>query len=265
MNNEHIKHQLKKLRLSGAIEKLEQRLIQATEDNLTPQEFLELLLQDEIQKRGAKGLAGRLRQAQFEEHKTLEELQLDRFSSKLQRVIKELATNGYLKQHQHALIVGPTGTGKSHLAQALGHQACRQGCNVYFIHATHLLRKINASRADNSWERLFKKLLALDLLIIDDFGLKPLNPLDAEDIYIYELIAGRYLKKSIIVTSNRKIEAWVELFPDPVVANAALDRLTILSYQLALEGPSFRQFYRPNAYTDSTIAKTPGISRSPND
>lgn len=143
--------------------------------------------------------------------------------------------------------MGPTGTGKTHLAQAFGHQACRQGYSVHFIHANMLLRRFHASRADDSWEKLFRKLLCFDLLIIDDFGLKNLTHSQADDVY--ELIAERYLKKSIIVTSNRKVEGWVELFPDPVMANAVLDRLSNLSHHIVLEGSSYRRERRPATAT----------------
>jgi DNA replication protein DnaC len=243
MNIEHLQTQLKKICMSGVLETLETRLAQARENNLSHAELLELIFQDEVQRRDVVSFAKRINRAKFEEKKTLEELKFDRYPIKTQRVIRDLTTGSYLKENQHILIVGPTGTGKTHLAQAFGHQACRQGYSVHFIHANMLLRTFHASRADNSWEKLFRKLLGFDLLIIDDFGLKNLTHTQAEDVY--ELIAERYLKKSIIVTSNRKVEGWVELFPDPVMANAALDRLSNLSHHIVLEGQSYRRERRP--------------------
>ncbi|OJX13128.1 MAG: hypothetical protein BGO77_08550 [Caedibacter sp. 37-49] len=148
-------------------------------------------------------------------------------------------TRHYLQESRHILIVGPTGTGKTHLAQALGHQACRQGKRVRFIRAATLLRELNASRADHTWERALNRFVAPELLIIDDFGLSALSFSQAEDIY--ELIAQRHLKSSFIFTSNRKIEAWVELFPDPAMGNAALDRVVSQSYHVILEGDSYRR------------------------
>jgi DNA replication protein DnaC len=138
-----------------------------------------------------------------------------------------------------------TGTGKTHLAQALGHQACRQGKTVRFIRANNLFRKLLASRADQTWEQIFKKFLQPELLILDDFGLKTLTMTQAEDIY--ELIAERHLKGSFIITSNRGVEAWLELFPDPVMANAALDRLSHQAHHIILEveGESYRKKNRP--------------------
>ncbi len=243
MNIEHLQAQLKRIRMGGILETLESRLSQAKENNLTHSELLELIFQDEIQRRDIVSLSKRLSRAKFEEKKTLEDLRFDRYPIKIQKIIRDLTSDTYLKNNQHILIVGPTGTGKTHLAQAFGHQACRQGYSVHFIHANVLLRSLHASRADDGWEKLFRKLLSFDLLIIDDFGLKNLTHSQADDVY--ELIAERYLKKSIIVTSNRKVEGWVELFPDPVMANAALDRLSNLSHHIVLEGPSYRREKRP--------------------
>lgn len=249
MNIEHLQSQLKRIRMSGILETLESRLTQARENNLAPGELLGLILQDEIERRDVVSLAKRINRAKFEEKKTLEELRFDKYPVKVQQDIRELSTGHYLQQNQHILIVGPTGTGKTHLAQAFGHQACRQGYSVHFIHANTLFRKLHASKADDSWDKLFRKLLVFDLLIIDDFGLKNLTHTQADDVY--ELIAERYLKKSIIVTSNRKVEGWVELFPDPVMANAALDRLSNLSHHLVLEGGSYRRERRPKLVSEN--------------
>ena len=243
MNIEHLQTQLKRIRMSGILETLESRLAQARENSLSHAELLELILQDEIQRRDVVSLSKRISRAKFEEKKTLEDLRFDRYPIRVQQIIRDLTNGNYLESKQHILIVGPTGTGKTHLAQAFGHHACRQGYSVHFIHANMLLRHLHASRADNTWEKSFRKLLFFDLLIIDDFGLKNLTHNQADDIY--ELIAERYLKKSIIVTSNRKVEGWVELFPDPVMANAALDRLSNLSHHIVLEGPSYRRERRP--------------------
>jgi hypothetical protein len=128
---------------------------------------------------------------------------------------------------------------KSHCAQALGHEACRQGKKVRFIRAASFFRELNASRADKTWDRALKRFAAQDLLIMDDFGLTTLNFSQAEDIY--ELISERHLKSSFIFTSNRKIESWVDLFPDPAMGNAALDRIVSQGHAIILEGESYRR------------------------
>ncbi len=242
--NTEILDPLKKLKLLGMLNTIESRLVQAKKSNLPYEEFLTLLLQDECQRRNSIAFNNRVKRALFEEEKTLEGLDLGRYPDKIQRQIRELACGRYLEEKEHIIICGPTGTGKSHLAQALGHHACRAGKRVKFMKATSLLRFMGSSRADNSWESRLEKLLFPDLLIVDDFALKALSANQAEDMY--ELISERYLKKSIIITSNRAIEAWVELFPDPVVANAAFDRLSHRSNHLTLEGQSYRREHRIN-------------------
>lgn len=234
--------QLKKLYLSGVLETFEARLTQARETALSHTEWLTLLLQDEIQRREARSVLERFKRAQFEQEKTFEGYDLVRYSLTIQQIIRDLMSGHYLQEHQHILIVGPTGTGKSHLAQALGHQACRQGKSVRFVRAAVLLRQTLASRADNTWEKTLKRFIAPDLLIIDDFGLSKMSFAQAEDFY--ELIAERHLKSSVILTSNRKIEAWVDLFPDPAMGNAAVDRLASNAHHILLDGESYRRKMR---------------------
>jgi DNA replication protein DnaC len=243
MNIEILKPLLKRLGLTGFLETLESRLLQARDSSLTYEEFITLLLQDEAQRRDARNFIKRVSRAKFEEGKTLEGLQLSCYPVKEQQVIRELSCGNYLNEHQHILIMGPTGTGKTHLAQALGQQACRQGKSVRFIRAQALHHILTASRADNSWQMELKKFLSPKLLIIDDFGLQALTMTQSEDIY--ELIAERYLKGSFIFTSNRKIEAWMDLFPEKVMANAALDRLAHHAHHIVLTGESYRRKNSP--------------------
>lgn len=231
--------QLKRLRLSGILETFDVRLSQARENALSHGEWLGLILQDEILRRDNQALTERLKKAKFEQEKTFEGFELGRYPLKIQQLIRDLMTGHYLQEHGHLLIVGPTGTGKSHLAQALGHQACRQGKSVRFVRASTFFREMNASRADHTWERVIKRFIAPDLLILDDFGLSTLTFAQAEDIY--ELMAERHLKASFIFTSNRKIEALVNLFPDPAMGNAIMDRIVSQSHHIILEGESYRR------------------------
>lgn len=248
-----LEEQLRRLRLSGILETFENRLEHARENVLSHQEWLSLLLQDEIERRESQALSKRFKRAKFEEEKTFEGFEKGRYPLKIQYLLRDLITGQYLREKRHIIIEGPTGSGKTHLAQALGHHACRQGKSVRFIRASVLLRDMNASRADNSWERVLKRFATQDLLIIDDFGLSPLTFTQSEDIY--ELVAERHSKASFIFTSNRKIEAWVNLFPDPAMGNAVVDRLCHNSYPIILEGESYRRQMRPKLPNPSSEEK----------
>tara|TARA_B100001750_G_scaffold81172_1_gene64512 strand:+ start:1879 stop:2658 length:780 start_codon:yes stop_codon:yes gene_type:complete len=238
---------LKKLRLSGMIESYDIRAQQARDTNLSHTEWLELILQEEIQRRDNHSFFERLKKAHFEEDKTLESFDMSRYPLNIQHLIRDLAGGSYTQEKRGVLIVGPTGIGKSHLGQALGHQACRQGKQVKFIRASQLFRDMYASRADQSWEKILKRLAALDLLIIDDFGLTSLTFIQAEDLY--EIIAQKHQRSSLIFTSNRKIESWVELFPDAAMGHAAFDRLVSQSHVVMLEGDSYRRQLSPHNAT----------------
>lgn len=227
----------KPLRLFGMAASYDHRLSQAMQNALSHDEWLTLLVQDEMEERESLALSRRLKRAQFEQDKTFESFDLSRYTSKVQNLVKHM--NRKALTSSPILIVGPTGTGKSHLAQAFGHQGCRDGKDVRFVRVTHYLREMYASRADQSWEKVFKRYTQPDILILDDFGLSSFTTVQAEDIY--ELIAVRHQKNQLIVTSNRKVESWGDLFPDPAMGNAALDRLIDKSVIFLLEGDSYRR------------------------
>lgn len=221
---------------------LPSRLEHARETGMHYLELLTLLLQDEVERREAHSLKRRLQKAKFEQSHTFENLITTQYPGKLVRLINELKTLQFVEQNKHLIIMGPTGTGKSHLAQALGHQACRLGISVLFCRANQFLHQLQAARADLSYEAAMKRFCQPQLLIMDDFGLSALTQHQAEDIY--ELIAARVTRGAFIITSNRTVDAWIPLFPDPVMANAALDRLANIAYQLVIEGKSYRKKYR---------------------
>jgi DNA replication protein DnaC len=244
MNLQHqLQEQLKVLHLGGFLQTLELRLQQVQSSSLGYIEFLQLLVQDEIERREAKKLNLRLSRASFEEEKTLEGFDFS-FNPKLNaKLVRDLGNCSFIEKKEHVLLYGSAGVGKSHIAQALGHQACRLGYEVLFTKAVKLFRFLLAGRADHSWEKRMKKYLVPDLLIIDDFALSALTPTQAEDFY--EIIAERHLKSSIIITSNRPPQDWIPLFPDPVMANSALDRLVHHAHHLIMEGESYRKKLSP--------------------
>lgn len=231
--------QLKQLRLSGILDSLEARNRQALEAKLAYTEFLSLLIQDEVARREQKKFQMRLRRATFRTTKTLEQFDFERLPKLNRALVHELATGRYLAERAPVLIVGPCGTGKSHLSQALGHCAIRQGVDVVFTTCAQLTASLNAARATGSYERKLATLARVPLLLIDDFGLKPLRPPADEDLH--DLIAERYEQAATVVTSNLDFAEWDQAFPaNRLLASATLDRLRHNAYCLVLDGDSFR-------------------------
>ena len=244
MNLDHqLQGKLKTLRLGGLTETLDVRLQQAQSASMGYVDFLQLLVQDEIERRESKKLSLRLAKAAFDEEKTIEGFDFN-FNPKINhKLIRDLATCTFVEKGEHVLLYGPAGTGKSHIAQALGHQACRIGYDVLFTKAVKLFRFLLAGRADQTWDKRTRKYLHPDLLIIDDFGLASLTQTQAEDFY--EIVSERHLNSSLIITSNRPPQDWIALFPDPVMANSALDRLSHHAHHLIMEGESYRKKLKP--------------------
>lgn len=230
---------LKKLRLSGLLHTLEQRNREAVERKLAYTEFLTLLIQDEVARRDQKKFDLRLRRAGFRSSKTIEAFDFD-FNPKVPReLILDLATCRFLDERVSVLIAGPCGTGKSHLAQALGHCAVRHGYDVLFLTQSQLLGNLHKARAMGTYERRFQALVRVDLLIIDDYGLKPLRSPQDEDLH--DLIAERYERVSTLVTSNLDFSEWGEAFPNRLLGASTLDRLRDSAYRVVLEGESHRK------------------------
>lgn len=191
---------LKQLRLSGLLDTLAQRNREAVEKKLTYPEFLALLIQDEAARREQKKYDMRLRRAGFRGDKTLEGFDFSFNPNIDQQQIQDLSDGRFIEEKVAVLIAGPCGTGKSHIAQAIGHCAVRRGYDVVFTTQTQLLGQIHAARATGAIERKLQMLTRVPLLIIDDFGLKPFKPGQDEDFH--DLIAERYERTSTLVTSN---------------------------------------------------------------
>jgi len=243
-----MKSVLKRLRLSGILHTLPDRIAYARKTKLDYQDFLELVLQDEIDRRDRVGLQRRLEKAQFEEEQTFENFDWDAPITFDRHRVRDLFGMGFLDRHEDIVFMGPAGVGKTFLASALGHSACRAGKKVLFLRADTMIKELHQSRADNSTDRALLRLIAPDLLVVDDFGLRQLDRTQSSDLY--EVIIERHKRSSTIFTSNRDIEEWIPLFADPILANSALDRLAHNAHQVVIEGDSYRKRQSPEARRD---------------
>jgi DNA replication protein DnaC len=235
---QHLLPKLKSLRLSGILETLEVRNHQAIDERCTYIEFLQRLLEDEVERRNHKQLSLRLRRSGLDPTKTLESFDWQFNHSINRQQIYDLATCAFVERAEGVWILGPTGVGKSHLAQALGHEAARRGHDVLYVKATVLLQHLGGGRADGTYERRLLGYLRPEVLILDDFGLKPMRPPASEDLY--EVIDGRYQKSATVLTTNRAVNEWPELFDQPILASAAIDRLAHGATQVTITGESYR-------------------------
>ena len=229
---------LKQLRLSGILDTLEVRNQQAIGEQWTYLEFLTRLAQDEVERRAHKQLDLRIRRSGIASAKTLETFDFSFNPTISRQQLYDLATCAFVRERRNVLICGQTGVGKSHLAQALAHEAARQGFDILFASAHQMLQSLHAGRADGTAERRLASYLKPHLLVLDDFGLKPLPPSGPVDLY--DVVDGRYERGSLIVTSNRAPSEWPELFGDPLLASAALDRLIHRAAVVLISGRSYR-------------------------
>jgi DNA replication protein DnaC len=232
---------LKALRLGGMLDSLEDRLQQAQQAKAGYLVFLQWLVEDEISRRNNRALGLRLQRARFEEQRTLEAFDFH-FNPKIPaEQIHDLATCRFVEQGESVIICGPVGVGKSHIAQALGHMACRLGHSTLYLKTNRLLADLGGGHADGTWDQRLRRYLTLDLLVLDDFGMRAFTEQQTEDLW--ELVGER--RRATIVVSNRSPQDWYGLFPNPVLAESVLDRLVNSAHHLVLEGASYRPHRRP--------------------
>jgi len=230
---------LRQLKLSGMLNTLDLRAEQALNEHLAPIEFFALLLDDELERRSQQRLAYRLSQSGCNAQKSLAHFDFSAVPGINRTMINDFATCAFVNRHENILLCGPTGVGKSHLANGLAIEALKQDLRVFSRPVHRMLTELHASRASGGYPRALSRILKCDLLILDDFGLQALSPGSIQDLY--EIISERYEQGSIIVTSNRSFEEWHEVFCNELLASAALDRLTHHSHLLVITGESYRQ------------------------
>ena len=246
-----LKMQLKSLKLSGVLENLDLRLLEAQQNQLGYSEFLSLVVNDEIETRNMRKLNLLITRANFKEQKTIETFDFSFNPSINAAYIRDLATCRFIERGEGIFFLGPTGTGKTHLAKAIGHQACRKYFTVAYFKFHDFFSELNNADLKNTLHKFIKKLIKVDLLIIDDFGFKKINQQSAE--YLYNVVDSRYSVKPIILTSNRAITDWAAIFPDPLMANAIMDRLAHHSHQIILKGESYRKKYVPKSRANKKV------------
>jgi DNA replication protein DnaC len=247
MNN-RILEALQRLRLSGMAKSLDIRLQEARGNTLTHEEFLELILQDEMHVRHERLMQRHLKLASFREQKTLDDFDW-RFNSSIKRKpICDLAACHFIRERKDVLLIGPPGVGKSHLAQAIGYEAVKADFLVLYRSIFDLVRDFLRDEATGGEERILSKYLKPDLLIIDDMGIKQLPRRSGE--YLFEIIMRRYENRSTLMTSNRPIEDWGKLIGDVPSATAILDRFLHHAIVLTINGKSYR-------LKDAAVPETP--------
>jgi len=246
---------LKRLKLSRMLDTLPERLTLARQNKMPHQDFLLLALGDEASRRDSLSAVYRAERARLDP-----DAQLERWDETAQvtfdrALLNELVSLRFLDAHAHVAIVGPVGVGKTFLAHALGHIACRRGASVLAVRADQMLKTLKHARLDNSHEAELRKLISVDLLLVDDFGLDVMDATESRDAY--EILTERHRSGSIIITSNRGPDEWHATFADPIRAQAAIDRFTSAAYDFVIEGESYRSRQKPRIGSPPPSASRP--------
>lgn len=241
---------LRRLKLGRMLDTLPERIAVARSQKMSHHDFLVLVLGDEASRRDSLAATLRAQRAHLDPSMQLEAWDDTAKVTFDRALLDELISLRFIEQRRHVAVVGPVGVGKTFLAHALGHIACRRGLSVLAVRADQMLKTLRHARLDNSYEAELRKLIAVDLLLVDDFGLDAMDAVESRDTY--DVLTERHRAGSVIVTSNRGPDEWLTTFADPLRAQSAIDRFTNNAYDLVIEGESYRSRLKPK------LKKKPG-------
>lgn len=241
--SDQLTSELRGLKLFGIAEHINERLKAAQNSDLGYEDFLIMLTQDEIEHRKNSKIVRLLRNASFRQQASLESFDVKSTRGVDKKVLQDLATCRFITNSTKIIIMGPTGAGKTYLATAIGNTACRHGYTTYFLRMNTLVEQSSLARAKGTYLNWLKKLTHSDLLILDDFGIKPLSAQQYQDLY--DILDERGDGKAVILTSQLPIANWSEIINDPVTCEAVTDRLVSNSIKIEMRGDSYRKKRAP--------------------
>jgi DNA replication protein DnaC len=249
---------LRRLKLSGLLTTMPDRLTLARAQKMPYQDFLLVLLSDEVTRRDGQAAKLRAQRARLDSAMQLEAWDGTAKVTYDKMLLNELVSMRFIEAHAHVAIVGPVGVGKTFLAHALGHVACRHGYSVLALRGDAMLKTLRHARLDNTYEAELRKLIAVDLLVVDDFGLDAMDAVESRDAY--DIFTERHRAGSMIITSNRGPDEWLSTFADPIRAQSAIDRFNGNAHDLIVEGESYRPRQKPSR-PKPPPATPPAVSR----
>lgn len=248
---------LKRLRLGRMVESLPERLVLASKQDMSFEDLLLLILSDEVSRRNNTAAERRAVVADLEPNMRMELFDKTAKITFDKRMLTELMSLRFIENHQHVVVLGPVGVGKTFMATAIGHVACQHGYNVRFTRTDDMMRLLRQSRLDNSREQEMLALTTVDLLILDDFALEQMTRDESRDIY--QLFFERTGRASTIVTSNRDTAEWLAMFDDVLLAQSAVDRFKNGAFDFVIEGESYRPRQKPKLNPANPPPQSPTV------
>lgn len=233
-----LKERLREFKLSGIYNSYEERIKYAQNKSLSYEEFLEMIFEDEANNRKDNSYKKRYSKAKFPYCKNIEDFDFSFQPSIDKRLLNDACTCSFVKEARNVVFIGSPGTGKTHLSIGIGIKAVLKGYKVIFTQVSEMLQALYFSKADNSFYQKLNYYLSCDLLILDELGFKKIPAYSADDFF--EVISKRYEKGSVIITTNKSFETWGDIFADPVLSSAIIDRIVHHSVIIKIKGPSYR-------------------------